>query len=1103
MPRSTSCSSRARGGGQLLLVEGHAGIGKTRAARRGRRRARERRRDGHARARRRSSRATSRSAIALQLFEPLLAGADDETHDRLLAGSAALAGPLLERPTSWGGDEGDDRSYSVIHGLFWLLSNLAESGPVLIAIDDGHWADRASLRLVLYLLQRLDETAVGDRRRAPPRRARRARRPARARSPRTRRAAPCARRRCRATAAGAIVAAALPGADEAFADACWRMTEGNCFLLGELVARRRGARAGSRPRSNAARIGTSRRRPCCAPSRCGSCACPTTRPASRARSRCSARTRSCATSPRSPAATPRRVAAAADALAAARDPAPGRPRRADASPTRCSPRRSTPTSAPASARRCTGGRPRSCATRASRPSASRRTCCRAPGSGEDWVVDVLCAAAGHALAHGAPESAASYLRRALDEPPSATARARRAAPARPQRGRDRAADGDRAPRGGARGRRSTTPSARTRCSSSVARCAVQRAATPRRWRRSTRRPQLDGADAAVAAQARAEAVALGLLDRRRRARAARAARAADARASAGPDAAPPAARDAVPARGDARRLVRGRARARRRALDGDALVADQGGGERARRRLARAARVRRARLERPRAQRRDGALARARVDDGVRDREPAARPRRAGRRAGSTRRSSDAEQAVDAERYGWRQFLPRAYGMLVEPARRSRRARGRGRAAPARLDVRRTPARRCSRRGTRRSGAWRSSSAARPTRSSTSAPGATPSRASATRPASPAGARRRRARWRRSGARRGERAARAEELELARRFGAPRAISVALREVAHASARGDLDEPIALLDEAVAIVAASEARLEHCRALLELGTVLRRGRPPHGRGPRARRGASSSRATCGARLLQERARAELEVAGTRVQRAARRGADALSPSERRVVALAIEGLSNRQIAEALFVTRKAVEWHLGNAFRKLDVRSRGELAARSASGAGRALASADAGGRAAGGDVVDEAARVRRQPAVGVDELLREVLDRGELVVGVAVDSSASARRADDLRSRPREAAWRDPVAELRVIMHAGAWPAERASLATAGAPTCRPCRRAASRCAGRSPRGRVCTSSRGCRRRRRRVAASSDLAAARPRRSAAPRRRAATGLGP
>ena len=82
---------------------------------------------------------------------------------------------------------------------------------------------------------------------------------------------------------------------------------------------------------------------------------------------------------------------------------------------------------------------------------------------------------------------------------------------------------------------------------------------------------------------------------------------------------------------------------------------------------------------------------------------------------------------------------------------------------------------------------------------------------------------------------------------------------------------------------------------------------------------------------CGAALVEQRVREELDVAGVRMQRAARRGADALSPSERRVVALAIEGLSNRQIADALFVTRKAVEWHLGNAYRKLDVRCRHEL----------------------------------------------------------------------------------------------------------------------------------------------------------------------------
>ncbi|MGH2984149.1 MAG: helix-turn-helix domain-containing protein [Solirubrobacterales bacterium] len=55
------------------------------------------------------------------------------------------------------------------------------------------------------------------------------------------------------------------------------------------------------------------------------------------------------------------------------------------------------------------------------------------------------------------------------------------------------------------------------------------------------------------------------------------------------------------------------------------------------------------------------------------------------------------------------------------------------------------------------------------------------------------------------------------------------------------------------------------------------------------------------------------------------------GADALTPSERRVSRLAAEGLSNPEIAETLFVSRKAVEMHLSNAYRKLDIHSRTEL----------------------------------------------------------------------------------------------------------------------------------------------------------------------------
>jgi DNA-binding CsgD family transcriptional regulator len=51
----------------------------------------------------------------------------------------------------------------------------------------------------------------------------------------------------------------------------------------------------------------------------------------------------------------------------------------------------------------------------------------------------------------------------------------------------------------------------------------------------------------------------------------------------------------------------------------------------------------------------------------------------------------------------------------------------------------------------------------------------------------------------------------------------------------------------------------------------------------------------------------------------------------LTPSERRIAELAATGQSNREIAQALFVTPKTVEYHLRNAYRKLDIQTRGEL----------------------------------------------------------------------------------------------------------------------------------------------------------------------------
>ena len=91
-------------------------------------------------------------------------------------------------------------------------------------------------------------------------------------------------------------------------------------------------------------------------------------------------------------------------------------------------------------------------------------------------------------------------------------------------------------------------------------------------------------------------------------------------------------------------------------------------------------------------------------------------------------------------------------------------------------------------------------------------------------------------------------------------------------------------------------------------------------------------------AACGASALAEHARTELRAAGARPRRVARSGVDSLTPSERRVAALAAEGLTNAEIAQALFVTVRTVEMHLSAVYRKLEIASRAGLPARSRRG---------------------------------------------------------------------------------------------------------------------------------------------------------------------
>jgi DNA-binding CsgD family transcriptional regulator len=165
----------------------------------------------------------------------------------------------------------------------------------------------------------------------------------------------------------------------------------------------------------------------------------------------------------------------------------------------------------------------------------------------------------------------------------------------------------------------------------------------------------------------------------------------------------------------------------------------------------------------------------------------------------------------------------------------------------------------------------------------------------------------------------------AEELELARPIGAARPVGVALRAMAHLE-----DDEIGLLRDAVATLEGSDAQLERARAHADLGTALRRA----GDADEAReqlRLAVDIAHRCGAGALEDRALGELRAAGARPRRRATTGAGALTPSERRIAELAASGSQNREIAQALFVTTATVEFHLRNAYRKLGISGRTEL----------------------------------------------------------------------------------------------------------------------------------------------------------------------------
>ncbi len=167
----------------------------------------------------------------------------------------------------------------------------------------------------------------------------------------------------------------------------------------------------------------------------------------------------------------------------------------------------------------------------------------------------------------------------------------------------------------------------------------------------------------------------------------------------------------------------------------------------------------------------------------------------------------------------------------------------------------------------------------------------------------------------------------AAELRLADECDLDRARGHALRALGLLS---DGDAGLRHLEAAAEAFARSPARVQHGWASYDHGAALRRaGRRRDARGPLDQ--ALDSGLRSGAKLLAERSQEELAALGARPRSVMLTGVESLTASELRICRLAARGRRNSDIAQALFISLRTVETHLGHAYRKLDIASRAEL----------------------------------------------------------------------------------------------------------------------------------------------------------------------------
>jgi DNA-binding CsgD family transcriptional regulator len=906
------------GAGALLVVEGPAGAGKTRlveaAAQVGQVR---------------GMRVLEASASELErelgfgvvraLFEDVLVAASPARRRSLLSGAASAAAPVLWPAAAAGGVPAEPEA--ALHGLFWLVSNLAEREHLMLVVDDAHWADRPSLRFLAYLARRLSGLSVlllvAARPREPGGQAELVSVLSADPSGEVLRPAPLSE-----AAVGRLVAERFaPEAAREFVAACHSATGGNPFLVGELITALSSDRVAATA-DNAFRVGqigpqTVSRAVLARVSRIGAEAAALTEAVAVLGGRGELRHGAVLAGLEQDAA-----ARAADALAQIGVLRPTRPLRFTHPLVHAAVYEAIPPGRRSLMHRAAA---RLLAADATGPDRVALHLINAEPAGEQWVVEALRAAAAAARVRGAPEQAAGYLRRALTEPPAPEARGGLLFElgAAELLARDPAATDHLAEALAA----TADPGARGEIALLLGRAAVSsgRLADARELLGPVIE-QLGETQPGIVARLESYRSAAGVWDPRLAAELERELprlRALAERAGA-------AGRSLLLLIAFRTAFDGGRHEEIlalvERALDHGRLIASESGEA----------------LEITWAARALTFIDELDPADRLIDEIVADSQRRgsvmgyaaasAWRAAISLRRGlvapaeADARSAIElASAHGLHFIAPHTYSflgealieqgeleeaaMLLEHAElgpmqgtrpevrflhtraRARLARGDNEAAIA--DLRTCQSQESF--GFRNPNvlAWRSTLALALPDSS-----------------------------------REEALALADlELDLARKIGQPRAIGIALRACGLLS-KGE--QQISLLAEAIAALEASPSRLEHARALTDLGAALRRAsRRSEARQVLVR--ALDLAAGCGASALAARAREELVTAGARPRRERVSGVEALTASERRVAQMAAAGMTNRQIAQALFVTIKAVTGHLTHVYEKLEIAGRAQL----------------------------------------------------------------------------------------------------------------------------------------------------------------------------